>query len=297
VRIFFSHTSRDKPLVREVISQLPPQIQSWIEEKDLVIDDDLALSIRKAIETDSDLVVILLGKDVLKSPWVKRELRWALQREKQLGQTFVYPVLLDRDIWMSINPPAFRKRKYLECTDFSERGVKALAAALGQQLSAWHYRHVDETKNVPGDRRKIVVEALSFRAPDAIKAKSQAGRQLLIESIDIPDHPLGVRVRNEGHTSVRLIGFGIKAKQKGKRDARLPEIPGGEPAMLPSAFEPGSYHEFVTDLSRVATLLKGITRYKSPATIYGYYQSHDGDEFLSSPVTLDLDTLQVRFQK
>jgi len=46
MKIFFSHSSRDKPLVREIQKSLPEHIKSWIDEKELLIGDDLKDSIK-----------------------------------------------------------------------------------------------------------------------------------------------------------------------------------------------------------------------------------------------------------
>jgi len=78
MKIFFSHSSRDKPLVREIRSYLPPHIRAWIDEDDLLVGEDLEQSIKSAITSTADFLVIFIGADSIRSHWVKRELDWAL---------------------------------------------------------------------------------------------------------------------------------------------------------------------------------------------------------------------------
>ena len=144
MKIFLSHASRDKPLVREIRKHLPEHIRSWIDEKQLLIGDDLESSIRDAIEKASDLVIIFLSRDSVRSDWVKRELAWALQREEGLGHTFVLPILFDKEAWDLLEPKEFRSRKYILCSDFSEAGVAHTAKMLNDELFAYLSRKLED---------------------------------------------------------------------------------------------------------------------------------------------------------
>ena len=144
MKIFLSHASRDKPLVREIRKHLPEHIRSWIDEKQLLIGDDLESSIRDAIEKASDLVIIFLSRDSVRSEWVKRELAWALQREEGLGHPFVLPILFDKEAWDLLEPKEFRSRKYILCSDFSEAGVAHAAKMLNDELFAYLSRKLED---------------------------------------------------------------------------------------------------------------------------------------------------------
>ena len=72
MKIFLSHTSRDKPLVNAIRKQLPSHIKQWIDEKDLLWGQDLEGVIRKAINKHADYVLVFLGNEYIKSEWVKK---------------------------------------------------------------------------------------------------------------------------------------------------------------------------------------------------------------------------------
>ena len=48
--------------MREIKSHLPEHIKLWIDEKDLLIGDDLENTIKDAIEADSDYVILFIDK-------------------------------------------------------------------------------------------------------------------------------------------------------------------------------------------------------------------------------------------
>ena len=230
MRIFFCHASRDKPLIREIRSRLPRHLQPWVDEENLLIGDDLGVSIEKAIRDESDFVVIFIGMEAVASGWVKRELCWALDHEKALGRTFVFPVVLDVGAWSAIEPASFRKRKYLECTDFSEAGVQAFAQQFNDELFAWLSRHLDQEKLRP----KIIVEMLAVSQDDqddyserlrqqGAPPEAIAMAQELMGSL--PTRALVIKARNEGRKGVLLTGYGVKATQDGKKTILLPPLP------------------------------------------------------------------------
>lgn len=60
MKIFLSHSSKHKPLVREIKSYLPEHLNLWLDEKELLIGDDISSSIKEVIEADTDFVVFSL---------------------------------------------------------------------------------------------------------------------------------------------------------------------------------------------------------------------------------------------
>ncbi len=133
MKIFFSHGSQDKPLIRELCSHLPSHIQGWVDEDKLLIGDELENSLRSAINEDSDFVVIFINENSVKSEWVKKEFQWALECEKRIKRKIILPILLDKKSWQKLEPE-FQKRIYIECHDFTRNGVKKLADDLKEHL-------------------------------------------------------------------------------------------------------------------------------------------------------------------
>jgi len=144
MKIFLSHSSRNKPLVREIKSHFPEHIKLWIDEKDLLIGDNIEHSIKDAIETNSDYIIFFIDGSTITSSWVLKELSWALSHEAEIGRTFILPVLLERDAISSEALKILSQRKYLSCLDFSENSIRNLASSIISELFAWLSRDINK---------------------------------------------------------------------------------------------------------------------------------------------------------
>src|SRR5258706_11314433 len=136
MRIFLSHSSRDKALLRELRAHFPPWITVWMDEERLLFGSNLELSLQNAINAEVDYVVLFLGLEALNSEWVKQEIRWALAREDELNRTILLPVLLS-DVRNQLNDLGLIGRLTLECTDYSKEGIAALATKMANNLGGW----------------------------------------------------------------------------------------------------------------------------------------------------------------
>jgi DeoR/GlpR family transcriptional regulator of sugar metabolism len=146
MRIFLSHSSRQKPLIREMKRYLPDHINVWIDEKDLLVGDGIEASIREAIEADTDFVILFVDSHAVESGWVLREIQWALQHEAKLGRTFVLPIVIDKDAWDKLENSSFKIRKYISCHDFTETGIQVLSNNLVAHLFAWLSRDLANSR-------------------------------------------------------------------------------------------------------------------------------------------------------
>ncbi|MDX2037040.1 MAG: toll/interleukin-1 receptor domain-containing protein [Isosphaeraceae bacterium] len=126
MKIFLSHRSPHKPLVREFRALLPGWLQTWVDEESLTWGDDLNTELKSTIASHVDFLMIFLDRDAMKSPWVANELTWALERERELGRTFVLPILVEA-IASDQFPPGFENRLHLRLADFGHASVKDLA--------------------------------------------------------------------------------------------------------------------------------------------------------------------------
>jgi hypothetical protein len=93
MKIFLSHRSRDKPLVSDFRELLPPFLSTWLDDESLSWGDLLPAELRSTIQSGVDFLFIFLDNDSLSSSWVRQELKWAIQRERELKRTFVLPIL------------------------------------------------------------------------------------------------------------------------------------------------------------------------------------------------------------
>ena len=146
MQIFLSHSGRDKALVRDLRNHFPPWIKTWIDEERLLFGSELAPSLKDAIDSEVDYVVLLFGRDAADSVWVQQEITWALAREEQLERTFLLPILLEpvRD---RLSAFGLAGRLTLELTDFTSDGTRLLAERLVNHLGGWMSEQLTHVAN------------------------------------------------------------------------------------------------------------------------------------------------------
>jgi hypothetical protein len=164
MRIFLSHHSDDKALVREVKQALPEFLQTWLDEDRIRWSDNIALRLLEAINVHCDFLILFLRAKTLKSKWVQRELRAALRRERELGRTFILPVVLDSRTTLAALPQFLKERLYIEATPGPKqvpRLVEDLVARLFQLVIENNTLGgaLDPGRQVPIERR-VLLEAL-----------------------------------------------------------------------------------------------------------------------------------------
>jgi hypothetical protein len=186
MKIFLSHSSRDKALIREIRRQMPEYLNTWLDEQHLLVGQNVEQSISSAIK-EAGFVIIFLSGDAVRSQWVKKELHLALEHEKTIGREFVLPVLLE-NVWHEVEPREFQERKYLKCFDQNETDVKFLSQELTEQIN------------------KLLATHLSAESLTKLKEKEQVAEQVAVINA------LGQGVSsnfNAGKTAVRekLLDF------------------------------------------------------------------------------------------
>jgi len=81
--VFISHASKDDPFVADLRQALKAhKIPVWVDSRNLRGGDKLAPEIEQAIE-QARQVIVVLSPNTINSPWVRREIRKALEVEKQ----------------------------------------------------------------------------------------------------------------------------------------------------------------------------------------------------------------------
>ncbi|MGK7899207.1 MAG: toll/interleukin-1 receptor domain-containing protein [Xenococcus sp. (in: cyanobacteria)] len=131
MKIFLSHRSSNKPLVREFKEHLPNFLHTWLDEDSLSWADPLSKKLKHSIKSDVDFLIVFLDSETLKSNWVRKEIEWAIEREKELQRTFVLPIILEASLLQdeNLNNLQFNleERKYLTLKDFDKPSIKSLA--------------------------------------------------------------------------------------------------------------------------------------------------------------------------
>lgn len=168
MKIFLSHASRDKPLVREIVSHLPESLTIWIDEKDLSLGSEISSALEDTITYESDLVILFISPEAVSSQWVKKELYWALKREKEIGHIFIFPIVLDSVSWDKVEPIEFQKRKYLKLNDFTTESSKNLANKLEREIFDWLVKQKSNSVTVPSRLKEFELE-IKIKAGNLIR--------------------------------------------------------------------------------------------------------------------------------
>ena len=95
IKLFLSHNSADKPFVRKVAEELQTiELDVWLDERKMKTGDSITDGIEEGMSS-YDAFLIFLSRKSVNAPWVKEELRIALnKRIKTLGKLKIIPILI-----------------------------------------------------------------------------------------------------------------------------------------------------------------------------------------------------------
>lgn len=119
---FLSHTSSDKPFVRQVAAHIRHLgATPWVDENELSPGDSLLARISTALESSAVILAFVSEKSV-ESRWVQKELLIAMTQEMQSGSIRVLPLRID-----SCKLPAFLIDKlYIDFVPGFRQGIVRL---------------------------------------------------------------------------------------------------------------------------------------------------------------------------
>ena len=78
MKIFLSHASESKPLVRQLTEPLPAHVSIWLDRDAMAPGQRFDRRIRAAIERECDFVLVFVDEHALASDWVRQETAMAL---------------------------------------------------------------------------------------------------------------------------------------------------------------------------------------------------------------------------
>ncbi|SFB31125.1 SIR2-like domain-containing protein [Flavobacterium swingsii] len=112
-KVFISHSTQDKKFVRFLASKLNEDgIQTWIDDKELAIGDNIAEKINYTI-SKIDYFIIVLSKSSVNSKWVNFELSATRLNEISKNQNIILPILIeDCEIPYSLSNRLFLDFRY-----------------------------------------------------------------------------------------------------------------------------------------------------------------------------------------
>ena len=155
MKIFLSHASQSKALVRRLTQALPPHVERWLDQDELATGQKFGDHIDAGIRLECDFLIAFVDEAALASEWVQREVAIGLARQRDLQRPFVLPVLVGevRERLHEIGLAA-DQWLHLDARDLSDAGIVASAAALQAQL----FQHASELieKLRSADRRVLI---------------------------------------------------------------------------------------------------------------------------------------------
>ena len=124
--IFLSHSSQDKPFIRQLAADLSKEgIIVWLDEQQIKVGDSINDKISQGL-AESDYFVIALSQHSINSEWVKRELNSAMITEIESKKVHVLPVKIsDCQI-----PVLLRDKKHADFTSSYKSGLNELIKTL-----------------------------------------------------------------------------------------------------------------------------------------------------------------------
>lgn len=127
VRIFLSHSSKDKVEVRKLAGQLKSRgIDVWIDEEKINVGDSISKKIQQGLR-DSDYLCIWITEKAMQSGWVEKEWLPKIKQEIDENRTVVLPLLAE-----PCKLPAFLDdKKYADFRESFSHGLNDLFQAIG----------------------------------------------------------------------------------------------------------------------------------------------------------------------
>lgn len=127
---FLSHSSADKPFIRQLAADLTANgVSVWLDEQRIRVGDSIPEKIAQGL-AESDYFLISISQKANESPWVQKELNNALMSEIQRRKVHILPLKLD-DTEM---PPIIADKKYADFSKSYKTGLDELLDTLRGQV-------------------------------------------------------------------------------------------------------------------------------------------------------------------
>jgi hypothetical protein len=129
-KVFLSHSSKDKPFVRKLATDLEKYgLSVWLDERNIKIGDSIFDSVEQGI-LDSDFAIIIISNETFERPWVKRELKALFDLEIERGEKIIIPALIEE----TTLPLFLRDKKYTKFFEGYDLALKEILEAMTGHL-------------------------------------------------------------------------------------------------------------------------------------------------------------------
>jgi hypothetical protein len=132
MKVFISHAHEDQSLVRRIAQGLQKNgLDVWLDETEIMPGENWAQRISEALE-ESQAMVVVITPNTLRSPWVHREIEYALGKKSYRRR--VVPVIVgpEDDIPADAIPWILRRLKMvmMPAAEREDEGIREIAAVL-----------------------------------------------------------------------------------------------------------------------------------------------------------------------
>ena len=127
--VFLSHSSRDKPAVRQLVEDLVGAgFDVWFDESEIAVGDPIPKKLQEGL-SQCDYLAVWLTRDAVRSGWVEREWQTKIYNEIDEQKVIVLPLLAENcEI-----PVLLRDKRYADFRDDYSAGLADLLRSLGSQ--------------------------------------------------------------------------------------------------------------------------------------------------------------------
>ena len=179
-KLFISHSSKDDEFVRELRWTLADLKQdAWIDSRELRAGDPLWTDIQKAIESSAAFAVIV-SPNALQAKWVGKELRHALDVQRQRGKDEfpVFALSVD-ETKLGVLESIFDEEAVYISVSSAAGGVEAamnpILVAMGKRLAA-DVAATPQPKAEPLEELVLELTDLKFHEQDGVRRASARAR-------------------------------------------------------------------------------------------------------------------------
>ena len=132
MKVFVSHSHADAELAARISEALQEMgLDVWDSDLNLLPGDNWAAEVARALE-ESDAMVVLLTPDAINSPWVRREMEYALGAKRYSNR--LIPVAIGNRDCIPTNdiPWIVRQMPWVELEDWGQgtAGIERIADAI-----------------------------------------------------------------------------------------------------------------------------------------------------------------------
>src|ERR1035438_591005 len=179
-KLFISHSSQDDGFVRELRAALELHgHDGWIDSRELRGGDPLWPEIQKAI-VDASAYAVVVSPDALQSKWVGKELRHALDVQKQRGKDKfpVIPLSLNGAKLGVLEEFFGEEPLYIPVSSDAggvEAAMNAILVAMGKRLPA-EVPPTPQPKAEPLEELVLELSDLKFHEQDGVRRASAHAR-------------------------------------------------------------------------------------------------------------------------